>query len=207
MPKDFYVGQEVCCKRKGKGAVIGINAPTRTYPVMVKFRSGGYETYTADGKAHSWSPESDLTPVQEEPELTVGRRVWCVNFGEGVVAEITCGMYPVKVRFESGEVESYTSKGNLFSRGNRVLFHHPVKIVQDESATKPSIDWSLVKEEYKWLSVDKDGSAYVSTHEPTRNATNYWYSPIEGDFSKVNGLVSYSRGTCHWKDSLVKRPT
>ena len=206
MSKDFYVGQEVCCKNKGKGVVIGIKAPTRTYPVIVKFRSGGYETYTADGKAHSWRRESDLTPVQEEPELTVGRRVWCVIFGEGVVAEITCGMYPVKVRFESGEVKSYTSKGNLFSRGNRALFHHPVKIVQDESATKPSIDWSQVKEEYKWLSVDKDGSAYVSTHEPTRNGANYWYSPIKGDFSKVNWLVSYSPGTCQWEDSLVKRP-
>ena len=112
MSKDFYVGQEVCCKYKGKGVVIEINEPTRTYPVKVKFHSGGYETYTADGKAHVWSPESDLTPVQEEPVFTIGQRVWCVTFGEGAVAEITCGVYPVKVRFENGEVESYTSKGN-----------------------------------------------------------------------------------------------
>ena len=141
-------------------------------------------------------------------EFYEGQKVWCVIFGEGVVAEITCDRYPVKVKFENGEVELYTSGGHIFSSSTKQsLFQYPVKIVQDESATKPSIDWSLVKEEYKWLSVDKDGSAYVSTHEPTRNATNYWYSPIEGDFSKVNGLVSYSRGTCHWKDSLVKRPT
>ena len=140
-------------------------------------------------------------------EFHVGQRVWCVIFGEGVVAEIICGVYPVKVRFKNGEEDIYTGEGHVLSRGNRTLFHHPVKIVQDESATKPSIDWSLVKEEYKWLSVDKDGSVYVSTHEPTHNGANYWLSPIEGDFSRVNWLVSCSRGTCHWKDSLVKRPT
>ena len=139
--------------------------------------------------------------------FTKGQQVWCVIFGEGVVAETAHGVYPVKVRFENGEVEAYTSEGHLVVRhGNRALFHHPVKIVQDEITAKPSIDWSLVKEEYKWLSVDKDGSAYVSTHEPTCNGANYWYSPIEGDFSKVNWLVSCSRGTCDWQDSLVKRP-
>ena len=138
--------------------------------------------------------------------FTKGQQVWCVIFGEGVVAETAHGMYPVKVRFENGEVEAYTSGGHLFSIGNRALFHHPVKIVQDESATKPSIDWSQVKEEYKWLSVDKDGSAYVSTHKPTCNGANYWYSPIKGVFSQVNYLVSYSPGTCQWEDSLVKRP-
>ena len=205
MPKDFYVGQEVCCKHKGEGVVIEINEPTRTYPVKVKFHSGGYETYTADGKAHSWSPEPDLTPAQEEPVFTVGQRVWCVIFGEGVVAEITCGMYLVKVRFGNGEMESYTSKGNLLSRGNRTLFHHPVKIVQDESATKPSIDWSHVKGEYKWLSVDKDGSAYVYENEPEHSERDYWYSQ-EGTHYEVSGLASYTPGTCDWQDSLVKRP-
>ena len=140
-------------------------------------------------------------------EFYVGQRVWCAILGEGVVAETAHDVYPVKVRFENGEVESYTSEDHWAVRhGNRALFHNPVKIVQDESATKPSIDWSLVKEDYKWLSVDKDGSAYVSTHEPMRNGTNYWYSPIKGDFSQVNWLVSYSRGTCQWEDSLVKRP-
>ena len=138
-------------------------------------------------------------------DFYVGQKVWCVLFGEGVVVEITCGAYPVKVRFESGEVESYTSKGNLFSRGNRALFHHPVKIVQDESATKPSIDWSHVKSAYKWLSVDKDGSAFVYENEPEHGESNYWYSQ-EGIHYEVSGLASYTPGTCDWQDSLVKRP-
>ena len=137
-------------------------------------------------------------------EFHVDQRVWCVIFGEGVVAEIACGLYPVIVKFENGE-EAYTSGGHLFSIGNRTLFHHPVKIVQDESAIKPSIDWSHVKGEYKWLSVNKDGSAYVYTNEPERSGSDYWYS-YTGSFNEVNGLSSYSRGTCDWKESLVERP-
>ena len=137
-------------------------------------------------------------------EFYEGQRVWCVIFGEGVVTEIPCGMYPVRVRFESGE-ESYTSGGHLFSNGNRTLFQHPVKIVQDESATKPSIDWSHVKSEYKWLSVDKDGSAFVYENEPEHGESNFWYSQ-EGIQYEVSGLASYTKGTCDWKESLIERP-
>ena len=123
-----------------------------------------------------------------------------------LLQKITHGVYPVKVRFENGEVEAYTSEGHLVVRhGNRTLFHHPVKIVQDESATKPSIDWSQVKEEYKWLSVDKDGGAYVYEDEPERSGSDYWFSH-NGSLNEVNGLASYVPGTCNWKDSLVKRP-
>ena len=139
-------------------------------------------------------------------EFYVGQKVWCVLFGEGVVAEITCDRYPVKVKFENGEVEFYTSGGYMYSNStNQSLFHHPVKIVQDGSATKPSIDWSHVKGEYKWLSVDKDGSAYVYENEPECSGNYYWFSN-NGSFSEVNGLASYTPGTCDWQDSLAKRP-
>ena len=136
----------------------------------------------------------------------VGQKVWCVIFGEGVVAEINQNSYPIKVKFKNGEVSTYTSGGYMFSNCiNPSLFHRPVKIVQDESATKPSIDWSHVKGEYKWLSVDKDGSAYVYKGEPEHSENDYWYSH-NGSFNEVNGLASYTPGTCDWKDSLVKRP-
>ena len=205
---EFYVGQKVHCKRNGNGVVTARGNAYEDYPIKARFADGHLETYTRDGKILEGTRETHLTSREEvmPKDFYVGQEVWCVIFGGGVVAEITCGAYPVKVRFENGEMDSYTSKGHLLSRGNRALFHHPVKIVQDESATKPSIDWSQVKEEYKWLSVDKDGSAYVSTCEPTRNGANYWYSPVKGDFSQVNWLVSYSPGTCRWEDSRVKRP-
>ena len=139
-------------------------------------------------------------------EFYENQRVWCVIFGEGVVAEITCDRYPVKVKFETGEVEFYTSGGLIFSNStNQSLFQYPVKIVQDESATKPSIDWSHVKSAYKWLSVDKDGSAFVYENEPEHGESNYWYSQ-EGIHYEVSGLASYTPGTCDWQDSLVQRP-
>ena len=206
MPKDFCVGQKVCCKHKGEGVVIEINEPTRTYPVKVKFHSDGYETYTADGKAFCWRPEPDLTPAQEEPVFTVGQRVWCVLFGEGVVAQSTHGMYPVKVKFKIGDVRTYTREGYMYINcRNQSLFPHPVKIVQDDSATKPSIDWSHVKEDYKWLSVNANGSADVYEYEPKVGGGGYWCNP-KGGSNKVNGLASYVPGTCDWRDSLVKRP-
>ena len=139
-------------------------------------------------------------------EFYVGQKVWCVLFGEGVVAEITHGPYPVKVMFKSGDVTTYTSRGYMYSNSiNQSLFQHLVKIVLDESATKPSIDWSHVKGEYKWLSVDKDGRAYVYEGEPERGESDYWYNH-NGSLNEVTGLASYTPGTCDWKDSLVKRP-
>ena len=203
---EFYVGQKVHCKRNGNGVVTTISDACKDYPIKVVFADGHYETYTREGKLFENAPEAHLTPGQaSKPLFTVGQRVCCVIFGEGAVVEITCGVYPVKVRFENGEVESYTSKGHLFSRGNRALFYHPVKIVQDESTTKPSIDWSQVKEDYKWLAADANGGAYVFKVEPELDESGYWCSGGSAYFS-VNGLVSYSRGACDWKDSLVKRP-
>ena len=139
-------------------------------------------------------------------ESYVGQEVWCPILGKGVVVRTAHGVYPIKVRFESGEVESFASEEDLAVRhGNRALFHYPVKSIQDGSATKPSIDWSQIKEEYKWLAADADEYTYVFKVEPELDESGYWCSDGSAYFS-VNGLVSYSRGTCDWKDSLVKRP-
>ena len=137
--------------------------------------------------------------------FTVGQRVWCVIFGEGVVAEITCDVYPVKVRFENGEMGAYTSKGHfVVRRGNRALFHHPVKIVQDESATKPSINWEHVSSEFNYLAEDADGVVFLYEDKPF-TATESWMVD-NGDLAEAHTLASYTKGTCGWKDSLVKRP-
>ena len=138
----------------------------------------------------------------------VGQQVWCVIFGEGVVSRLVDGPFSVEVKFRNGEEEHYTSTGHFFRRaGNQSLFPYPVKVSRDESvATKPSINWSHVKDEYKWLSVDTGGSAYVYEDEPKLGNNGYWYSP-KGSLSEVNGLASYIPGTCDWKDSLVERPS
>ena len=205
MPKDFYVGQEVCCKRNGKGVVVEIQE-SKVYPILVKFHNGEYVSYTADGKEYHRNLETDLTPAQENPTFTVGQQVWCLVFGEGVVSHLTDGPFVVKVKFLNGEEESYTSTGHLFlSEGNQTLFTYPVKVSRDDKATKPSIDWTHVNEKFKWLAVDERGGAYVYENKPKIGVANFWCD-LKGEFNQVNGLASYVPGTCYWKDSLVERP-
>ena len=205
----FTVGQEVCCKRNEKGVVVEIQESPKSYPVRVKFHNGGYDTYTADGKEYHKSPEPDLTPAQGESKFTVGQKVWCLLYGEGTTVEVI-DQDLLKVRFPGGLVVIYTLSGKLYASGKQVLFTYPVKVVPDEGhATKPSIDWAQVKEEYKWLSVDESGDAHVWLGEPKLNGSGYWQIGRfckMSNYCKVNALLSYSRGTCDWKDSLVERP-
>lgn len=136
----------------------------------------------------------------------VGQKVWCAIYGAGVVEEIhraSGGVYPVEVNFSDVFYASYTSDGKWFVEGNIALFPYPVEIVK--ATVKPSIDWSHVKAEYKWLSDDESGSAFVFENMPFIDGRNYW-QPSDGACFKVDGLASYVRGTCDWKDSLVKRP-
>ena len=136
----------------------------------------------------------------------VGQKVWCLIYGQGVVEEIlhaSEGVYPVEVKFNGDFTVLYTADGKFYNQGNITLFPHPVEVVK--SATKPSIDWSQIKDEYKWLAVDVNNCAYVYENEPNIDGIAYWYSSGTTYF-RVNGLVSYSRGTCDWEDSLVKRP-
>lgn len=203
---DFYKGQNVHCIYHGNGVVTAIS--DESHPIIVNFVSGHHESYTRDGKIIIGAIATHLTPREEvmSKDFYVGQRVWCVLFGEGVVAQSTHDTYPVKVKFKTGDVKTYTREGYMYINcRNQSLFHRPVKIVQDESATKPSIDWSHVEEDYKWLAVNAYGGADVYENEPKVGAGGYWYNP-KGGSNKVNVLASYVPGTCDWKDSLVKRP-
>ena len=148
-----------------------------------------------------------------------GQTVWCLIYGQGVVTDVdserTEETYSVFVKFQNyDELHiSYTMEGKFHNQGNVTLFPYPVEVIKatvtkpsiDEALTKPSIDWSHVKGKYKWLSVDKNGRAYVSEEKPTHIESDFWQIPKKAYFN-VNGLSSYSRGTCNWRDSLVKRP-
>ena len=137
------------------------------------------------------------------------QKVWCLIYGQGVVTDVdserTVETYSVFVRFQDNEdlIISYTMEGKFHSQGNITLFPYPVEVVK--AVTKPSIDWSQIKDEYKWLAVDVNNCAYVYENEPNIDGSAYWCSSGFTYFH-VNGLVSYSRGTCDWQDSLVKRP-
>lgn len=70
--------------------------------------------------------------------------------------------------------------------------------------TKPSIDWSQIKPEYKWLARDLTRDAFAYVNKPGRYTTS-WHAR-EGARARADSLVSYAPGDCDWKDSLVERP-
>ena len=141
--------------------------------------------------------------------FTEKQKVWCAIYGAGVVKRIRqeSGVkYPVVVLFNRNDDENvitYTADGKSHEVGNVTLFPYPVEIVK--AVTKPSIDWTQIKDKYKWLAVDVNNRAYVYVKEPISDSIAYWCSSGATYFC-VNGLVSYSRGTCDWKDSLIQRP-
>ena len=137
----------------------------------------------------------------------VNQKVWCLIFGQGVVTEIRHEgtTYPVVAVFNCNDerIVTYTNDGKYHNDGNVTLFPYPIEITK--AITKPSIDWTQIKDEYKWLAVDVNNCAYVYENEPNIDGIAHWHSSGTTYF-RVNGLVSYSRGACDWKDSLVERP-
>ena len=134
----------------------------------------------------------------------VGQKVWCLIYGQGVVAEVdddSPGGYCIEVIFNNSLSVYYTSDGKHFAEGNTVLFPYPVEVVK--SVTKPSIDWSHVSPEYNYLAQDSNGKGYLSSKEPSCH-TYSW--SMETPYIRATTFTSYEPGTCNWKDSLVKRP-
>lgn len=75
------------------------------------------------------------------------------------------------------------------------------------AATKPSIDWSHVADEYRWLAVDEDGRASLFSVEPCHDFDDHeWAIDQRGRFIDASALTSFRPGTCDWRDSLVERP-
>ena len=133
------------------------------------------------------------------------QKVWCLIFGQGVVAEVddedSPGSYCIDVKFKDDLSISYTSDGKVYAEGNVTLFPHPVEVVK--SITKPSIDWSHVSPEYNYLAQDENGDGYLCGKNPHRTSMAW---SMETPFIRATAFTSYVPGTCDWEDSLVKRP-
>ena len=72
--------------------------------------------------------------------------------------------------------------------------------------SKPSIDWSHVNKEYKWLAVDEDGKACVTVLEP-REKKCFWVAEDPNSSAiPAEYFASFKRGTCDWEDSKIRRP-
>ena len=136
--------------------------------------------------------------------FTVGQKVWCLIYGQGVVEEIlhaSEGVYPVVVRFNDKLSACYTSDGKYHNQGIVTLFPYPVEIVK--AITKPSIDWNHVGEDYKYLAVDEDGRSWLWVEKPTPFREQWCGGGVTAN---AENFASFTPGTCDWRDSLVKRP-
>ena len=139
----------------------------------------------------------------------VGQKVWCLIFGQGVVAEVddedSLGSYCIDVKFKDDLSVSYTSDGKIYAEGNISLFPHPVEVIK--ATTKPSIDWSHVNEEFQYLAMNKDGMHLLFAEEPTKGDVE-WTAPAPYElYLLAEHFTSFTPGTCDWRDSLVKRPS
>lgn len=133
----------------------------------------------------------------------VNQKVWCAIYGAGVVAGIRQegAAYPVVVKFNVGRTVAYTRDGKYGAEGNITLFPYPVEIVR--AKVKPSIDWSHVSEDYQYLAMDESGLHHLFAEEPIPDSDEWTTSDL---YIYANHFASFKAGTCHWRDSLVKRP-
>ena len=134
--------------------------------------------------------------------------VWCAMFGKGVVARINPkgAKFPVVVNFGGLMERCYSLEGKYEQLyvTQPTLFPYPIEIVK--KITKPSINWDHVAPKYKYLSEDSGGIAFLYGAEPhVAFDASAWYAQSD-EIVEADGFASYTKGTCDWKDSLIKRP-
>ena len=111
------------------------------------------------------------------------------------------------LKAHGGPYEIYCSNGQWSHWGPAPFAPSTTYRVKPQPPTKPSIDWSHVAPEYKWLARDADGLAFVFSDMPWAEFNAWVWDGGECEAVCVSGfLSSYTPGTCDWKDSLVERP-
>ena len=131
--------------------------------------------------------------------------VWCAMFGKGVVARINPkgAKFPVVVNF-GGLMERCYSLDGRFEQlyaTQPTLFPYPIEIVK--KIAKPSIDWNHVSEDFQYLAMDSGGLHHLFVEKPDPIAVEWTTHAL---YIYAGHFASFSAGTCHWRDSLVKRP-
>lgn len=84
------------------------------------------------------SEKLEQTNSSEAIPWEVGQKVFCLLRGKGVVTEFDSDdkVYPVRVDFETGNTDWYTSEGKEESNYNRSLFFSDPQIVADKLPPK-----------------------------------------------------------------------
>lgn len=82
------------------------------------------------------------------------------------------------------------------------------RIKPKPAPTKPSVDWGALDKKFRYMFKTPQGRVYVAEAAPVANKGDLgWFCLAVGDIFEVTGnLSSVGVGTCHWLDSLVKRP-
>jgi hypothetical protein len=105
-----------------------------------------------------------------------------------------------------GPYEFFTYNGDWVEDVNFTGLPAKTYRVKPQPLTKPTIDWSHVAPEYKWLARDFNGGGYLYEVKPERSHDFAIWSAYCG-FASTKGFASYQPGTCDWGDSLVERPS
>jgi hypothetical protein len=109
------------------------------------------------------------------------------------------GLYPVHGRV-GGDVESW------YLSGTSVLFKlskSDLVPLQAKPLTLPSCNWDHVDK--KWTCMVKNRYGRVLFHTVVPIVGDYGWKGTEYVFAEA--LASLDKGTCDWRDSLVRRPT
>ena len=114
--KEFETGDKVVCDGI-QGVVTLVNLDNHPYPVHVGFDDGVCDNFTIEGKSFTSDKHPSLFHVDDseaasvkKKEFKVDDRVICDGV-EGVVTSTNddkTPIYPVRVEFYKGEIETYT---------------------------------------------------------------------------------------------------
>lgn len=88
--------------------------------------------------------------------------------------------------------------------GGQVYIHFDFRFRYRTAPTKPSIDWSHVHPDYKWLATDVSGRSFLYESKPEYDADGYFRS--RDAYARADLFSSFKPGTCKPEDSLVMRP-
>ncbi|WP_104658040.1 hypothetical protein [Ralstonia insidiosa] len=104
---------------------------------------------------------------------------------------------------DGARIEFFSGFGETWMLAPQDLYwtHHTYYRIAPEL---PSIEWSHVAPEFKWLAVDSDGAAWLHSHEPRKQTVSWGW--MAGVRAQACALASYRRGTVSWDQSLVARP-
>lgn len=112
------------------------------------------------------------------------------------------------LRGEAIEVSFKEAKNDIWIANCEPQWNWEKYIYRIKPATKPSINWDHVNENYNYLAVDNVNGACLFNKKPMR-APGYsiWIGNAKDEVSptEATGFKSFNPGTVDWKDSLLSR--